>query len=424
MLKPDFKIVEIINEIKAAGTPKKKKEVLEKHRDSSVLQTILYYTYNPYLKYGISRKVISNFSPSNNKYDNMSFYSLLDELAASNINDSLRQKFVDYVNVFEDDIKEIMIDIATKDLNIGISKTTINKVWENLIPTFDLQLAAKFWDTKLDDNEYIWITEKFDGVRCVCIIDENRKVKFLTRQGKEIEGLNEIKEQILEYKFYNAVFDGELLFNGDAKDSGERYRKTTKITNSKDENKTNITFNIFDIIPLNEFKIGQSQLTYSVRRQLLNTFEQKPCVTTAPVLYEGTDHSQIIVILNQMISESKEGCMVNRDHVYQCKRTKSLLKVKNMSDVDLRVVGAEEGRGENEGKLGAFIVEYKNNVVNVGSGFSKLQREEFWKNKEMFIGSIIKVQYFEESQNADGKYSLRFPVFIELRPDKREPSYN
>ena len=75
-------------------------------------------------------------------------------------------------------------------------------------------------------------------------------------------------------------------------------------------------------------------------------------------------------------------------------------------------------------KLGAFIVEYKNNVVNVGSGFSKLQREEFWKNKEMFIGSIIKVQYFEESQNADGKYSLRFPVFIELRPDKHEPSYN
>ena len=116
--------------------------------------------------------------------------------------------------------------------------------------------------------------------------------------------------------------------------------------------------------------------------------------------------------------------MVNRDHVYQCKRTKSLLKVKKMNDVDLRVVGYEEGRGENEGKLGAFIVEYKNNVVNVGSGFSKLQREEFWKNKEMFIGSIIKVQYFEESQNADGKYSLRFPVFIELRPDKHEPSYN
>ena len=27
-------------------------------------------------------------------------------------------------------------------------------------------------------------------------------------------------------------------------------------------------------------------------------------------------------------------------------------------------------------------------------------------------------------QNADGKYSLRFPVFIELRPDKHEPSYN
>ena len=315
-----------------------------------------------------------------------------------------------------------MKGVLIKDLELGVSATTINKVWPKLIPGFSLQLAARFENVELHKNEYIYVTEKFDGIRCVCIISEGT-IKFFTRQGKEILGLKEITNQIKLMGLSEMVLDGELLFNGEYADSAEQYKKTTKIVNSKMENKTQITFNMFDILPLSEFKKGESKLVYADRRKQLDALYQTDVTSVAPILYEGTDHSKIMEIHGEMIKNKREGCMVNRNHVYQCQRTKSLLKVKTMNDVDLEIVGAEEGRGENEGRLGAFIVDYKGHKVNVGSGYSKMQRIEFWKNREMFIGQIIKVQYFEETQNQQGGLSLRFPVFVELRTDKDEPSY-
>lgn len=422
--KVEFNIVDVINEIKNAKTPKMKKEVLEKYKTSITLQNIIYYTYNPYLRYGISMKMFDKYQPTGETPDQKtSLYGLLDELAASNINDSLRLKVVNFVDMFAGDSKEIIKGIFTKDLKLGVSPTTFNKVWPGLIPTFSLQLAARFQNNPLNEGEYIYVTEKFDGIRCVCMI-HNGIIKFFTRQGKEITGLKDIENDIKRSGMLDVVIDGELLFNGDYVDSGDQYRKTTKIVNSKLDDKKQITFNVFDIIPIDEFKKGESVSKYEHRRQVLSLMHETENIKVAPILYEGTDHSQIMVQHKKMVENGREGVMVNRNHVYQCKRTTSLLKVKVMDDVDLRVIGYEEGRGENIGRLGAFIVDYKGHKVNVGSGYSKEQRIEFWENRDKMIGKIIKVQHFEETCNQQGGLSLRFPVFLEVREDKNEPSYD
>lgn len=415
-------IIEILNEIRDAKSPKAKKEVMEKYKSNKLLQKLIHYTYNPYKRYGITKKTFANYQRNGVPNQSDSLYSLLDELAASNINDELRYKFVNFISMFDKEYQEVMKSVAMKDLNLGVSATTFNKVWPGIIPTFSLQLAARFQNDSLNEDEYIYVTEKFDGIRCVCMIQDGT-IKFFTRQGKEITGLNDIKNDIKRSGMFDVVVDGELLFNGDYIDSGDQYRKTTKIVNSKLDDKKQITFNAFDIIPIDEFKKGESVSKYEYRRQELDLIYETENIKVAPILYEGTDHSKIMEVHKELIKNKREGCMVNRNHVYQCKRTKSLLKVKAMNDVDLEIVGYEEGRGENEGRLGAFIVDYKGHKVNVGSGYSKMQRIEFWKNREMFIGQIIKVQYFEETKNQQGGLSLRFPVFLELRPDKDEPSY-
>jgi DNA ligase-1 len=98
-----------------------------------------------------------------------------------------------------------------------------------------------------------------------------------------------------------------------------------------------------------------------------------------------------------------------------------------MNDCDLKIVGFESGEVDSKlaNTLGRINVEYKGNVVGVGSGFSEEMRNEIWNNQGKYINRIAKIQFFEESENSKTKEkSLRFPVFIEIRWDKNEPSYN
>ena len=121
-----------------------------------------------------------------------------------------------------------------------------------------------------------------------------------------------------------------------------------------------------------------------------------------------------------------EGIMINlSESPYECKRSKYILKGKVFQDVDLKVVNYQEGKGNLKNTLGALVVEYKNNKVSVGSGYTLEERNDIWNTKDNIIGKIITVQYFEEIKDKKtGLYSLRFPVFKQLRNDKTEPSYN
>ena len=112
---------------------------------------------------------------------------------------------------------------------------------------------------------------------------------------------------------------------------------------------------------------------------------------------------------------------------YECKRSKGLLKVKKMQTCDVKVIGMEEGTGQNKGKLGALKVEFigpdnKIYTCDVGSGLTLDQREDFWEYPNKILNKIIEVQYFEVSSNQNGTYSLRFPVFKWIRDDKTEIS--
>ena len=94
--------------------------------------------------------------------------------------------------------------------------------------------------------------------------------------------------------------------------------------------------------------------------------------------------------------------------------------------MDLEIVGFEEGEGRLAGTLGAILVRYKDgNVVKVGSGFSDEIRTLIWLEPSDFLGKIVEIQYFEETTNASGGASLRFPIFKDFRDpwDKTTPDF-
>jgi DNA ligase-1 len=133
-----------------------------------------------------------------------------------------------------------------------------------------------------------------------------------------------------------------------------------------------------------------------------------------------------------MVSDAEkqgfEGIMVRKNSSYEGKRSKNLLKVKKMHDEEYTVKRVDLGdmRFVENGKevikdvLRNIIIEHKGCDVGVGSGFSKEQREYYFKNPNELLGKTVTIQYFEETQNQMGGISLRFPVVKHIYQNGRD----
>lgn len=428
------KILEILNQLETSKTNDKIK-IISKNKDNELFKKILYYTYNPDLQYGFSEDKLregllkNNNSLRESKWNNL--FDMLDELSSSNINDKLRINTYSFINAAPDEYKELYIKVLTKDLRCNIQIKTINKAIKNLIPTFGVMLADKYYNKmdKVEDKEFI-ITTKLDGGRCVLIKDNNGKAIFKTRQGKIIDGLVEFKEDI--DKLPNGiVLDGELLaINKNNLHSKDLYSVTMKESRKKG-NKHDLQLNVFDIIPYNEFISGVSSKNAFERKEILhNLIEQNQFtnIIEVKVLYKGNDINKIEELLNEITSKGGEGVMINLDSPYETKRTSNILKVKKFQEADVRVLDILEGTKSNSGKLGAIKIqfEYKDKLYTCecGSGFTQEERELYWQHPELLINKIVTIKYFEISQDSKTKeYGLRFPIWISrIREDKDEIS--
>lgn len=429
-------IIKIIKLLENTSSTNDKIKIIKENNNNELFKKVLYYTYNQDLQYGFSegklRKglednkniIIKTFKPEwNNPFD------MLDELSNSNINDMLRMLVYNYINNIWSDYKELLIRILTKDLRIGCNIKNINKAIPNLIPTFGVMLAESYFKQKanyINGREFI-ITQKLDGNRLI-IIKENDEIRFYTRQGKEMTGLIEIEKDMKELP-NGFVYDGELIAeNPNNLPSDELFNITMKEARKKGIKK-GLVFNCFDIIPLEDFNKGICKIPCSERKSNLNNIlknKKLNYITEVPILYKGTNEEEIIKWIKWAKENEMEGIMINlSESPYECKRSKYILKGKVFQDVDLKVVDYQEGKGNLKNTLGALVIEYKNNKVSVGSGYTLEERNNIWNTRNNIIGKIITVQYFEEIKDKKtGLYSLRFPVFKQLRNDKTEPSYN
>jgi DNA ligase-1 len=421
-----YKAKEIIEKIANTSSRTEKENLLKEYKNEGLFKDILHFVFNPYILTGISKKKIEKkfiITPNTE----ITIEDIIEYLSTNNTG---RDNDIQFVQSFiygqPKEMQDIYKKIITKDLPIGIGADSINKIYGNgFIPTFDVMLAKKFDEHKEKIKGNFVITKKLDGNRIVLVKDKGI-IKSFTRQGNQYEGLEEIESDFTDILLDNIVFDGELIADTEGS-THEIYAETTSKARSKGSNKTGLLFHIFDVLSLGEFQSGQSILNSVDRKNMLSQIfkdNDLPHCREVKPLYIGNDFKQIDILLKYALEQGWEGLMVNLDRPYVCKRTDSILKVKVMSTCDLRVIGFEEGSGRNESKLGALLVNYKGYSVGVGSGFTDADRDYIWQNQDKYLGKIVEIQYFEESKNQDGGISLRFPVFLKLRNDKTEESYN
>lgn len=419
-------IISIINKIQNTSSTNEKIAILKDNKDNELLKRILYYTYNPDLKYKITEDVITPYIIEFSEYDKDPF-KLLDKLATSNINDELRREVGVFLGSLTQEEGEFWLNVLQKDLRCNISVKTIQKVWKGLIPEWGCMLGSKYFDNeKYVEGKLFTLTVKLDGHRCL-IVKHGNDIKAYTRQHKEYLGLDDIINEVstMEGDF---VLDGELLVSNYKEIPPEtRYKATSNIVR-KDGIKHGVSLIAFDIVPYQDFIKSKCNTPYTERRKLLEQIlSNKQFIEVVDSVYKGSDTDVIIPLLEEVTSKGEEGLMLNlNNYPYECKRTKGLLKLKRFQTADVRVVDVLEGDGKYKDKLGAITIEFEHNGethrCNVGSGFSDDERLLYHQKPELLLNKIVEIGYFEITSNAKGGVGLRFPTFKRTRFGKTQIS--
>jgi len=322
--------------------------------------------------------------------------------------------------------------ILIKDLRCGVSEKTVNTVSKKAkkaqyaVPVFECMLAHDGANHEKKVSGKKLLEKKLDGVRCLTVVDyEARTVTMYTRNGKELVNFPHIVkafEDNIDNFARSYVFDGEVMSNS--------FQELMKQVHRKDNvESADAVLNLFDIVPLVEFKAGKSVMGQRRRSNFLKAnfskiFADAGCITIVPQIEVDLDtlvgEVEFQDFNKQMVEEGYEGIMIKDvDAAYECKRSVSWLKQKPFIEVSLTVTAVEEGTGRNVDKLGALVCEGEDDgktiTVNVGSGFTDINRDEFWAARDTLSGQIVEVRADAITQNQDGTYSLRFPRFLRFR---------
>ena len=428
--------VYFVNQMNASNSRLHKQAILRQHKNDLAIQKYLQIAFDPYKVYGIStKKLHKELSDVTKVSIDPYVFTLFEYLEAHNTGTSeeifICQRFLKYAEARNHECAKVLEALICKNLSIGCDAKTINKEIPGLIPTFNVQLANKYFDKPqyVEGKEFA-ITTKIDGGRIIAL-KENGHVSFYTRAGQKYEGLVDLEEEMLNFMPDNICLDGEItLLNKGQLSSKEQYKETMKIVRTKEKTKHGVKMLVFDWMPAEDFKKQQCDFSYKIRRvEVERIFDNEydfKYFELLPILYRGSDTSKITEILEEEIANGEEGIMINvLEAKYEFKRTNGLLKCKKFDSLDLEVVGVEEGSGRLAGMLGAVQVRYKDgNIVRVGSGFSDAERKQYWANPELILNKLVEVKYFEETTNADKTFSLRFPTWCSnIRTDKLTPDY-
>ena len=443
-----------INKLNESDSRLHKEDVIKQALEASVLgsinsQVFLGLTkacYNPYVTFGV-RKVSDTVGIIDAENPWSEFNELLVQLSQRRLTGNAALDAINEMSERFDSVEwnTFCAPVIRRDLRAGISDKTVNKITKGTdyeIPIFGCQLATNS-EGRPEMKGVKRLEPKLDGVRALFTVipsDFGITVVCYSRNGKLFDNFGHIEDQIRN-NFVNivrackGVDQGRSLVDGfvlDGEVIGNTFQELMRQARRKsDVQADDSVFNIFDIIPLAAFRHGHwnAQLRKRIAlldamRPIIDTMENVELLPHIMVdLDTAAGRDQLDRYAKDNVNAGFEGIMIKElEAPYICKRSTDWMKWKPTLTVDLEVVGVEEGTGRNLGRLGALVChgvdDGKEITVNVGSGFSDDDRDNYWNDRNLVIGRTAEVLCDVITQNRDGTYSLRFPRFVRFRDDK------
>ena len=389
-----------------------------------------YLAYNPFYVYNV-RQVLETEGRTGQRNPWPTFWALCEDLRTRGVTGHAARDRIEQVSeLFDSDEWNGMCRrVLIKDMRCGISEKTLNKVlgktsWK--IPTFTCQLAQDSTDRPAKMKGIKRLEVKLDGVRVLAVV-QGASVTLYSRNGKVFENFPHVAEAIAANRRGIGAYDGRFVLDGEI--VGASFQQLMRQAQRKtDAETTDMVYHVFDIIPLDSFQEGHYNAQQCKRLDTLEVsrsrFDATDCLRLMDGINVDLDTAEGHDIMNRYaqdaVANGFEGIMIkDLSAPYECKRSSFWMKWKPTITVDLNIVGFEEGTGRNASRLGAIVCEGVDNDrnirVNVGSGLSDSDRDEYWAARDQLLGHVVEVEADAVTQNQDGTYSLRFPRFVRFR---------
>lgn len=430
------KVLDILLEIEGltgAGSQKAKQDLI-KDNLSPEMEEAIRIAFDPFLTTKLHKLEVLPESTNDLPTDPFPTLKDLTErlFAAPAANDSLRKEAHDLVNrsPFTLEQRKMLAKILTKRVNIGIGAKLINKaLGKSLVPDPSLMLAQDD-ESEISKWPTIVVEEKYDGVRVIALIKEG-SVSYFTRSFNELPGrcLQKITGELLSLIEGVTLPASGIFLDGELTDLN-RKSVSGKVTqmlkgNPQDSIGDDMLYNIFDVEDSSTLDRGKGDSPFYDRRALLSLmFANKPLsslVLASSIMTD--DHSLIHKRYKEIVELGGEGVIVKSpNHIYECKRSKSWIKIKEVNDCDLIIKGWYPGEGKREGFIGGLICEDSSGEVKVkvGSGFTEDDLKGLSADPDSLVGKVVAVQYNVVINDKSGGWSLFLPRFVEVREDKDE----
>ena len=275
------------------------------------------------------------------------------------------------------------------------------------------------------DDWPLYVQPKLDGVRCLIQAEqiptnsaEIYEIKAYSRTDKEWKNIDHILKELKPFfqKYPDVILDGEL-YNHDLRDNFEKIISLVRKTKPTDEDRLEsaemVQFHCYDII--------EERLRFSERNNFIkDKFKYKGefesdvniILPTPSRLVYNTE--EVEVAHEDYLELGYEGSILRQNKLYECKRSWTLMKVKDFSDAEATIVGYEEGKGKREGHLGKFIMQDDDGNefgCPPGKGYNYRDMRNMLKDIHGYIGARATFTYFQRTKAG----SYRHPLFKAIR---------
>lgn len=427
-------IIDIINELNLQNGSNHKISVLKKHKENETLKRVLSMTHDGVsFTYGVSMRHWNKGEGKEQIFnlENEVRYTLKDaldfmefELATRNVtgNEAIARMHDIFCGLNEGDTI-VATRVLGRDLRINAGLGSIKKVFPGLIKKPVYMRCGIYNKGSAKDIKFpAYIQLKADGTYREAFVSDG-KVEFFSRSGEQYE--YPVLAELLK-DAPDGHYTGELIVRGTSNRS-----ESNGLINSDNPPHDKIDFFVWDYITNEEYtnawKKIPNKITYEQRFAKLNEIFKEINSENLQIIesHEVKNISEALALTTEWMENGLEGGVLkDKGGVYRDGTSKYQLKLKLEIDIEVRIVGFQEGTPgtAREKTFGAMLFETDDGMIKGRtSGFTDAQLQDFNSRRAEMIGKIITVQFNDvtKARHSD-HYSLSHPRFIEVRNDKNE----